>query len=156
MEKAHSAAIPAGKPGEQISPDGTPAITLLDTPTQVATVAGKATTGVATADAIGGLKRFQLRDFANEASRRGASSHEPPKQSLNRTNDTEADLVIEFGRTQMGRDEVKMLRNGSVVPLDELGSDPVSVFMNGKLIARGEVLVVDDQIAVRVTQLMDA
>jgi flagellar motor switch protein FliN/FliY len=68
--------------------------------------------------------------------------------------DVELDLKIEFGRTQMYLEDVLRLRKGSVVPLDKLAGDPVDIFVNGRLIARGEVLVLNDNFCVRVAELI--
>jgi flagellar motor switch protein FliN/FliY len=46
------------------------------------------------------------------------------------------------------------LKRGSVVTLDKLAGDPVDVFVNGRLVARGEVLVLNDNFCVRVTELL--
>ncbi|MEM6366480.1 MAG: flagellar motor switch protein FliN [Planctomycetota bacterium] len=70
--------------------------------------------------------------------------------------EVELDLRVELGRTQMRLEEVLQLRTGSVVALDKLAGDPVDIFVNGKLIARGEVLVMNDNFCVRVTELVGA
>ena len=70
--------------------------------------------------------------------------------------EVEMDLRIELGRTQMRLEEVLQLRGGSVVALDKLAGDPVDVFVNGRLIARGEVLVMNDNFCIRVTELVGA
>ncbi|HVX60109.1 MAG TPA: FliM/FliN family flagellar motor switch protein [Pirellulales bacterium] len=46
------------------------------------------------------------------------------------------------------------MRKGSVVPLDKLAGDPVDIFVNGRLIAKGEVLVLNDNFCVRVAELI--
>jgi flagellar motor switch protein FliN/FliY len=68
--------------------------------------------------------------------------------------DVELDLKIELGRTNMYLEDVLKLRKGSVVPLDKLAGDPVDIFVNGRLIARGEVLVLNDNFCVRVAELI--
>ena len=68
----------------------------------------------------------------------------------------ELDLKIELGRTQMHLEDVLKLHKGSVVPLDKLAGDPVDIFVNGRLIARGEVLVLNDNFCVRVAELITA
>jgi flagellar motor switch protein FliN/FliY len=68
--------------------------------------------------------------------------------------DVELDLRIELGRTHMYLEDVLKLRKGSVVPLDKLAGDPVDIFVNGRLIARGEVLVMNDNFCVRVAELI--
>lgn len=78
------------------------------------------------------------------------------RQSLDLLNDVELDLRIELGRTEMRLEEVLQLRSGSVVALDKLAGDPVDIFVNGRLIARGEVLVMNDNFCIRVTELVGA
>ena len=68
--------------------------------------------------------------------------------------DVQLDLKIELGRTHMHLEDVLRLKSGAVVPLDKLAGDPVDVLVNGRLIARGEVLVLNDNFCVRVTQLV--
>ena len=68
--------------------------------------------------------------------------------------DVELDLRIELGRTHMYLEDVLKLRKGSVVPLDKLAGDPVDIYVNGLLIARGEVLVLNDNFCVRVAELI--
>jgi len=66
----------------------------------------------------------------------------------------ELDLRIELGRTQMYLEDVLQLRRGAVVALDKLAGDPVDVFVNGRLVARGEVLVLNDNFCVRIAELI--
>jgi flagellar motor switch protein FliN len=74
--------------------------------------------------------------------------------TLDLIRDVELDLKIELGRTQMYLEDVLKLRRGSVVPLDKLAGDPVDIYVNGRLIARGEVLVMNDNFCVRVAELI--
>lgn len=78
-------------------------------------------------------------------------SDSTPLQALQ---EVELDLRIELGRTQLLIDEVLKLREGSVVPLDKLAGDPVDILVNGRLIARGEVLVLNDNFCVRVAEIL--
>lgn len=90
---------------------------------------------------------FRLQDFAS-------SSLAAESASIDLVRDVELDLKIELGRTQMHLEDVLKLRKGSVVPLDKLAGDPVDVYVNGRLIARGEVLVLNDNFCVRVAELV--
>jgi flagellar motor switch protein FliN/FliY len=63
-------------------------------------------------------------------------------------------VTVELGRTRMTLHQVLELQNGSVVELDRLAGDPVDVFINDRLIAHGEVVVVDDKFGVRITELV--
>ena len=62
-------------------------------------------------------------------------------------------VTIELGRTEMTLKQALELQQGSVVELNRLAGDPIDVFVNERLIAKGEVVVVDDKFAVRVTEL---
>ncbi len=76
------------------------------------------------------------------------------KASLELLRDVELNLTIELGRTHMQLEDVLQLRKGSVVPLEKLAGDPVDVYVNGRLVARGEVLVLNDNFCVRVAELV--
>ncbi|MCA8986309.1 MAG: flagellar motor switch protein FliN [Planctomycetaceae bacterium] len=76
------------------------------------------------------------------------------RSELSLLQDVELDLRIELGRTRLEIEEVVSLRSGSVVPLDKLAGDPVDILVNGKLIARGEVLVLNDNFCVRVAEIV--
>lgn len=62
-------------------------------------------------------------------------------------------LTAEIGRTDMIIEDVLKLGPGSLVELDKLAGEPVELFVNDRLIARGEVVVVDDNFAVRITEI---
>lgn len=94
-----------------------------------------------------GVKPFRLLDFASGTSGVNAAT-------LDSIRDVELDLRIELGRTHMHLDEVLKLSKGSVVTLDKLAGDPVDIFVNGRLIARGEVLILNENFCVRVAELM--
>jgi len=68
--------------------------------------------------------------------------------------DVALDVRIELGRTRMHLEDVLRLGAGSVVPLDTLAGDAVDVLVNGQLVARGEVIVLDDNFCVRVTEIV--
>lgn len=93
------------------------------------------------------VKPFRLHDFAG-------ARPSAERTTLELIRDVELDLKIELGRTHMPLDEVLRLRKGSVVPLEKLAGDPVDIFVNGRLIARGEVLVLNDNFCVRVAELI--
>ncbi|TWU15245.1 flagellar motor switch protein FliN [Allorhodopirellula heiligendammensis] len=95
-----------------------------------------------------------LRPFAlGELSPSDVDQVENPMEMLD---EVELDLRVELGRTLMRLEEVLRLRRGSVVMLSKLAGDPVDIFANERLIARGEVLVMNDQFCVRVTELLGA
>ena len=69
--------------------------------------------------------------------------------------DVDLNVAIELGRTEMAVEDVLKLGVGSVVELDKLAGDPVEVYANDRLVARGEVLVVDDNFCIRITEIVD-
>ncbi len=68
--------------------------------------------------------------------------------------DVKMPVAIELGRTELPISEILSLGPGSVVELDKLAGEPVDLLVNGKIIARGEVVVVDENFGVRITMLM--
>jgi flagellar motor switch protein FliN/FliY len=78
----------------------------------------------------------------------------PEKVSMDLLRDVTLDLKIELGRTRLSLEEILQLRRGSVVTLDKLAGDPVDIYVNGRLVARGEVLVLNDNFCVRVAELV--
>ena len=97
--------------------------------------------------AIAGIQPFEFRDF-------GGSPASGDKATLELLRDVDLQVRIELGRTQMYLEDVLKLKRGAVVPLDKLAGDPVDVYVNGRLIARGEVLVLNDNFCVRVAELL--
>jgi flagellar motor switch protein FliN/FliY len=77
-----------------------------------------------------------------------------PEQGLELLNDVNVKVRLELGSARMVVQEILKLGPGSVVPLDSAVADPVNVFVNDRLVARGEVLVVDDCYAVRITEVL--
>lgn len=65
-------------------------------------------------------------------------------------------VTVELGRTHMRVRNLLRLREGSVIELDRAPGSPVDVFVNGKLVARGDVVVVDEEFGVRVTEVLSA
>ena len=69
--------------------------------------------------------------------------------------DVKLDLRVELGRTAIPVREVLQLGAGSIVALQKMSGEPVDILVNGKLIARGEVVVVDENFGVRVTEMVN-
>jgi flagellar motor switch protein FliN len=74
--------------------------------------------------------------------------------SIELLKDVELNVKIELGRSRMLVEDVLKLTEGSVVELDKLAGDPVDVFVNDRLVARGEVLVLNDNFCVRVNEIV--
>lgn len=76
--------------------------------------------------------------------------------NLNIVLDVPVSLTIELGSCQLPMREVLQLSVGSVVQLDKPADAPVELSVNGKLIARGEVVVIEDRFGVKITELLGA
>ncbi len=81
-----------------------------------------------------------------------AASAEPT--ALDLLDDVELQVKVELGRADMYIEEVLRLGAGAVVELDRLAGDPVDVYVNERLVARGEVLVLNDSFCVRVNEIV--
>lgn len=68
--------------------------------------------------------------------------------------DIPVQLTVELGRTRQTIRNILQLGQGSVVELDGLAGEPMDIFVNGYLIAQGEVVVVDDKYGIRVTDII--
>jgi flagellar motor switch protein FliN/FliY len=68
--------------------------------------------------------------------------------------DVSLQVSVELGRARMTIGDVLALRVGSVVELDKLAGEPADILVNGSLIARGEVVVVDEKFGVRVVEVV--
>jgi flagellar motor switch protein FliN len=75
---------------------------------------------------------------------------------LRRLSAVPVDLSVEIGRARMSVGETLELREGSVVTLDRMAGEPVDLLVNGTPIARGEVVVIDEQFGLRLTQVLAA
>lgn len=93
-----------------------------------------------------------LRHQASEALSRSMRGKEATNIDL--LMDVALKVTVELGRTQMMLRQVLELQHGSVVELDRLAGDPVDIYINERLIARGEVVVVDDKFGVKITDLI--
>jgi flagellar motor switch protein FliN/FliY len=77
-----------------------------------------------------------------------------PPAAIELLKDVDLNVKIELGRTKMLIEDVLKLGEGSVVELDKLAGDPVDVFVNEQLVARGEVLVLNDNFCVRINEIV--
>ena len=111
----------------------------------------------------------KLDDLADqlmaEASGMAADSGSAPKKeanglsgakdrNLNLILDIPLKVTVELGRTKMPVSELLNLTQGSVIELNKLAGEPMEVYVNDKLIARGEAVVVNEKFGVRLTDII--
>ncbi len=68
--------------------------------------------------------------------------------------DVPLQVTVELGRTKKSIKDVLELTNGSIVELDKLAGEPVDIHVNGKFLAKGEVVVIDENFGVRITDIV--
>lgn len=76
-------------------------------------------------------------------------------QNLDLIMEVPLQVSVEIGRTQRKVQDILAFSKGSLVVLDKLAGDQVDLFVNGKCIARGDVVVIDDNFGVRVTEIVE-
>jgi len=76
-----------------------------------------------------------------------------PERNIDFLLDISMKVSVELGRTRMDIRDILGLTTGSVVELDRQAGEPVDILINGRLVARGEVVVIDDRFGVRVTDI---
>lgn len=75
-------------------------------------------------------------------------------EDLNLILDIPVNMTVELGRTKMTIKDLLSLSQGSIVSLDGLVGEPLDILINGYLIAQGEVVVISDKFAVRITDII--
>jgi flagellar motor switch protein FliN len=78
----------------------------------------------------------------------------PVPKAIDLLSDVNLNVKIELGRTRMLVEDVLRLSEGAVVELDKLAGDPVDVYVNDRHVARGEVLVLNDNFCVRINEIL--
>lgn len=98
-----------------------------------------------------GQQHVQPVDFA---SFEPAPVVEAETRNLNMLLDIPLQVTVELGRTKRSVQDILNLSSGSIIELDKLAGEPVDILVNNKLIAKGEVVVIDENFGVRVTDII--
>ncbi len=90
-----------------------------------------------------------------------SEKHVSKAESFNQSNidlllDVAMRVTVELGRTRMKLSHILELQPGSVIELDRLAGDPVDILVNDHMVARGEVVVVEDKFGVRITEMLSS
>lgn len=93
----------------------------------------------------------KFQDFTEEAK---APRPDTGRRELDFILDIPLDVSAELGRTRLLINELLQLGQGSVVELNKLAGEPLEVFVNGKLVARGEAVVINEKFGVRLTDII--
>ncbi len=113
--------------------------------------AGNVQSGVSAANTQSRAGGASVQQFENEFS----GSTRPTGGNIGLLLDVPLKLTVELGRTTKLVKEILALAPGSVVELDKLAGEPVDILVNEKLIAKGEVVVIDENFGVRITEIIN-
>lgn len=78
----------------------------------------------------------------------------PPNENVNMLLDVEMDISIELGKTELSIKRILELSPGSIIELDRMAGEPVDLMVNNKVVAKGEVVVVDENFGIRIVSLV--
>ena len=91
---------------------------------------------------------------AQFASFDAANISQTEARNLNMLLDIPLQVTVELGRTKRSVKEILELSGGSIIELDKLAGEPVDILVNNRLIAKGEVVVIDENFGVRITDIL--
>jgi flagellar motor switch protein FliN/FliY len=100
----------------------------------------------------------EVAQAATEAATSAAGATQPVKKAPARTleflMDVALSVSVEVGRARMTISDLLQMGPGSVVELEKLAGEPLDIFINGKAVARGEAVIVNEKFGVRLTDIM--
>ena len=92
--------------------------------------------------------------MANETTADGTTERTTTARNFDLLLDIPLEVTVELGRTRLELRELLALSSGSVVELGKAAGEPLDVLVNGKLVARGECVMVNDKFGVRLTDIV--
>ena len=128
---------------QEKSPEETATQAIAQAEEAAQSIATEASTAQDDADSI------QLPDFDTQG-----QDTEQAEASLALLHDVDLNVKIELGRTRMYIEDVLRLNENSVIELDKAAGDPVDIFVNDRHVARGEVLVLNENFCVRISEII--
>ena len=95
-----------------------------------------------------------LQDNGIADTLQGDESDQRDKYDLDLILDIPLDVSVELGKVKMLVNDMIQMGPGSIIELEKAVGDPLEIYVNGKLVARGEVVVVDEKFGIRVTDVI--
>ncbi len=101
-------------------------------------------------------KNTEEKQKKNEASGRSASKNQqqPQRQGIDFLLDVPLQVSVEVGRTKMLIKDFLQMKEGGVIELDKLADEPLDLYVNSRLIAKGEAVVVNDKFGLRLIEVV--
>jgi flagellar motor switch protein FliN/FliY len=104
--------------------------------------------------AVEGLDTVQVQKLADEVAAGDDALNKLKVQNLDFILDIPLKVTVELGRTSVVIKDLLQLGQGSVLELDKLAGEPLEILVNGKLVAKGEVVVVNEKFGIRLTDII--
>lgn len=82
------------------------------------------------------------------------STSDKPELTVDLLKDVSLKLKVELGRAKLNVQDILKLSSGSVIELDKFAGDVLDIYVNDRLVAKGEVLVINDNFAIRITEII--
>lgn len=95
-----------------------------------------------------------MNTSANQRPESDMAESEVDNSRLQMFLDVDLDVAVEIGRARLSLEQVLALEEGSSIPLNKAAGDLLDVYVNGRLVARGEAVVVGDQLGLRIVEVM--
>lgn len=95
------------------------------------------------------VPRVEFADFDSENQKNTA-----PTSNLDLIMDVPLEVIVQIGKAEKQLKDIIKLTQGSIIELEKQAGDPVDILVNGELIARGDVVVIDDNFGVRITEIV--
>lgn len=102
--------------------------------------------------ATAGAQDFDFKDISQE--KQPTRDNEANKRDLEFIMDIPLNVAAELGRSKLLINDLLQLGQGSVIELDKLAGEPLEILVNGKLVARGEAVVINEKFGVRLTDII--
>ena len=77
----------------------------------------------------------------------------PGQETIGLIKDVPLEVTVELGRTSKSIAEILDFTPGTIIELDRIAGEPIDILVNGKLVAKGEVVVIEESFGVRVTEI---
>ena len=107
-----------------------------------------------TPKSIGDVDQLEIEKLADEIKAGDDSLNKLKVQNLDFILDIPLKVTVELGRTSVMIKDLLQLGQGSVLELDKLAGEPLEILVNGKLVAKGEVVVVNEKFGIRITDII--
>jgi len=94
------------------------------------------------------IQPAQFQNFA------GGFNPNQPQENIDLIKDVPLEVTVELGRTAKSISDILDFAPGTIIELDKIAGEPIDVLVNGKFVAKGEVVVIEESFGVRVTEII--